>query len=174
MSTPRNLKDLYVEQLKDLYSAETQIIDALPTMIEKATHPELKNAFTTHLEQSKRQRERVEQILEGMGEKTSGHKCQAMAGIIKEATSFISDTENLIVKDAPNPVVDAGLIANAQRVEHYEMAGYGTVAYFAEVLGRPQDKALLAQTLQEEEQTDQLLTEIAKQAVNPEALMADA
>lgn len=174
MSTPRNLHDLYVEQLKDLYSAESQIIDALPTMIDRATHPELKNAFTTHLDQSKRQRDRVEQVLDGLDEKTGGHKCHAMSGIIKEATEFMKKTDNLIAKDAPNPVVDAGLIANAQRVEHYEIAGYGTVAYFAEVLGRPQDKALLAQTLQEEEQTDRLLTEIARQAVNPEALTAGA
>jgi ferritin-like metal-binding protein YciE len=172
MSTPRNLHDLYVHQLQDLYSAESQLMDALPTMRDNATHPQLKAAFQTHLDQTKHQLERVEQVLNDLGAKTGGHECQAMKGIIKEATSFIKETDNLVAKDAPNPVVDAGLIANAQRAEHYEIAGYGTVCYFAEVLGRPQDKALLALTLQEEEQTDQMLTQIAKQAVNPEALAA--
>lgn len=174
MSTPRNLHDLYVEQLKDLYSAEAQLMDALPKMAASATHPELKSAFTTHLDQTKRQRDRVEQVLDGLGEKATGHKCEAMEGIIKEAKSFLKETDNLLWKDAPDAVIDAGLIANAQRAEHYEIAGYGTVCYFAEILGRPQDKALLGQTLEEETQTDELLTKIAKQAVNPEAIMADA
>ena len=174
MSTPRNLHDLYVEQLKDLYSAETQLMDALPKMAASSTHPELKSAFTTHLEQTKRQRDRVEQVLTGLGEKTGGHKCQAMEGIIKESTSWLKETNNVLTSDAPGPVIDAGLIANAQRAEHYEIAAYGTVCQFAEALGRLDDKALLGQSLEEEEQTDLLLTKIANQAVNPGALMADA
>ncbi len=174
MSTPRNLHDLYVEQLKDLYSAESQLMDALPKMAKSATNPELKSAFTTHLEQTKRQRDRVEQILDGLGEKTGGHKCQAMEGIIKESTSWLKETNNVLASDAPPSVIDAGLIANAQRAEHYEIAGYGTVCQFAEALGRSKDKALLGQTLEEEEQTDLLLTKIAKESVNPDALTADA
>lgn len=168
------LHDLYLQQLKDLYSAETQLIEALPTMAEKASHPELKQAFQTHLEETKRQRDRIEQVMDGLDESPKGETCQAMKGIIKEANDFISDVENLIAEDAPNPVVDAGLIANAQRAEHYEIAGYGTVCYFAEVLGRNQDHAILSETLQEEKKTDDLLTRIAKRAVDPAAVGADA
>ncbi|MDX1531308.1 MAG: ferritin-like domain-containing protein [Rhodothermales bacterium] len=174
MATPRNLHDLYVHQLKDLYSAETQLIEALPLMAKKASHPRLKQAFETHLDETKRQRERIEQVMKGLDESPKGETCQAMKGIIKEANDFLSDVENLIAKDAPNPVVDAGLIANAQRAEHYEIAGYGTVCYFAEVLGRNDDKRILGQTLQEEKQTDDLLTQIAKEAVDPSAIHANA
>jgi ferritin-like metal-binding protein YciE len=174
MSTPRNLHELYVHQLKDLYSAETQLLDALPLMAEKATHAELKRAFETHLAETKRQRERIERVMDGLGEKPSGETCQAMKGIIKEANDFLSDVENLIASDAPNPVVDAGLIANAQRAEHYEIAGYGTVCYFAEVLGRDEDHRILSETLQEEKKTDDLLSRIAKKAVDREAVNADA
>jgi ferritin-like metal-binding protein YciE len=174
MSTPRNLHELYVHQLKDLYSAETQLIEALPLMAEKATHAELKQAFETHLEETKRQRERIERVMGTLDEKPSGETCQAMKGIIKEANDFLSDVENLIASDAPNPVVDAGLIANAQRAEHYEIAGYGTVCYFAEVLGRDEDKRILSETLEEEKKTDDLLTRIAKQAVDRKAVNADA
>ena len=172
--TPRNLQDLYVQQLKDLYSAESQLIEALPTMAETASHPELKQAFQTHLDETKRQRDRIEQVMDGLGESPKGETCQAMKGIVKEANDFISDVKNLIASDAPNPVVDAGLIANAQRAEHYEIAGYGTVSYFAEVLGRDQDKRLLDETLAEEKKTDDLLNRIAKQAVDPAAVGADA
>ncbi len=174
MSTPRNLHDLYVEQLKDMYSAETQLMDMLPKMAKSATHPELKAAFTTHHDQTKIHRDRVEQVLKSLNESTGGHKCQAMEGILKEATSWLKETNNVVASDAPAPVIDAGLIANAQRAEHYEMAGYGTVCQFAEILGRMDDKALLGKTLEEETRTDELLTKIANRAINPEAVMADA
>jgi ferritin-like metal-binding protein YciE len=174
MSTPRNLHELYVHQLKDLYSAETQLIEALPTMAEKATHAELKQAFKTHLEETKRQRERIERVMDSLDEDPKGVTCQAMKGIIKEANDFLSDVDNLIAEDAPNPVVDAGLIANAQRAEHYEISVYGTVCYFAEVLGRDEDHRILSETLEEEKKTDDILNRIAKQAVDTAAVNANA
>ncbi len=160
--TLENLKDLYVEQLRDLHSAEVQLINALPKMAEQATHGELKNAFNEHLEQTRTHRERLEQAFKGLGEKPGGEKCKAMEGLIKEA-------KEIMKKDAEPAVKDAALIASAQRVEHYEIAGYGTVATYAERLGRTDQKDLLGQTLSEEEATDEKHTQIAEEVVNPEA-----
>ncbi len=159
------LKDLYVEQLRDLYSAEDQIIDALPKMIKEASSPELKNALQDHLEETRQQKQRLEQIFDSLGEKASGEKCKAMEGLIKEA-------ESLLKKKADEDVRDAGMIASAQRVEHYEISVYGTVRTYAEMLGRDQDARLLSTTEDEEKQADQKLNQIAKQIVNPEAMRA--
>lgn len=170
--TPRSLHDLYVHQLKDLYSAEQQLIDALPTMAKKAQHARLKTAFETHLEETRGHKERLEQIFQGLDEDPSGETCQAMKGLIKESKEFLGHVENVFSDDAPHPVIDAGLIANAQRVEHYEMAGYGTVCHFAKVLGRSDDERILRQILGEEKHADELLTEIAEEAVNVKAANA--
>lgn len=172
MSTPRSLHDLYVHQLKDLYSAEDQLINALPTMAAKARHSQLKQAFESHLEETKRQKERLEQVFNNLDEDPSGKTCQAMKGLIKESNEFITEVENILANDAPDAVIDAGLIADAQRVEHYEIAGYGTVCHYAEMLGRTEDLALLQSTLSEEKSADDKLNMIAKQAINPKAMSA--
>lgn len=170
--TPDNLHDLYLHQLRDLYSAESQIIDALPTMIDQTTHPELRQAFETHLDETRRHKQRLEQLFERMDEKPTGEKCKGMEGLIKEAKSDLSDTHSFFGDDSPGAVRDAALIAQAQRIEHYEIAGYGTVCTYAEQLGRTQDVTFLKQTLEEEKQTDAKLTRLAEQVVNPEAMTA--
>jgi ferritin-like metal-binding protein YciE len=167
--TPRSLHDLYVHQLKDLYSAEEQLIDALPTMAEKARHPELKRAFEAHLEETRGHRERLEQVFRNLDEDPSGVTCKAMKGLISEAKEFIGQVENMLSEDAPDAVIDAGLIADAQRVEHYEIAGYGTVSHYAEMLGRQDDARILQGILDNEKSTDEKLNRIAKETINPEA-----
>ena len=157
--------DLYVAQLKDLYSAESQLVDALPKMADAATHPELKRAFEGHLETTKRQKERLEQIGQNLGKSLSGETCEAMKGLVKEG-------QEIIDADGDEAVRDAGLIAAAQRVEHYEIAGYGTVHTFARQLGRQDDARLLAETLAEEKDTDDNLTRLAESVVNPFAAEA--
>jgi ferritin-like metal-binding protein YciE len=159
------LHDLYLQQLKDLYSAETQLIDALPDMAREANHDDLKQAFSEHLQQTKLQKGRLETIGENLGEDLGGETCQAMKGLIKEG-------KEMIKQKASDPVKDAGLIAAAQRVEHYEIAGYGTVCTFAEMLGRTDDLRLLQETLSEEKNTDDKLNKLAKQTVDPAALQA--
>ena len=160
------LQDLYVEGLKDLYSAENQILKALPQMIKKATHPQLKKAFTTHERQTRQQAKRLERICKQLGEKPTGKKCVGMEGLIKEAKELISER--------PDPdVLDAGLIAAAQHVEHYEMAGYGTMRTYARLLGFNDQADLLQQTLDEEGQTDKLLTQLAENSINLEAVEQD-
>lgn len=163
--TLNSLDDLYVHQLKDLYSAETQLTEALPKMADAATHPELKRAFQNHLQETQQQRERLEQIFRGLGDDPSGVTCQAMKGLVKEGSEAIE-------ADGDDAVRDAALIAAGQRVEHYEMAGYGCVRTYAEALGRADDARLLQQTLDEEGKADQLLNQIALQVVNPDALRA--
>ncbi|HEV2147262.1 MAG TPA: ferritin-like domain-containing protein [Longimicrobiaceae bacterium] len=158
-----SLKDLYVEQLKDLYSAENQILEALPQMAEKASHPELRTAFQEHEQVTRDQVRRLEQVFDDLGAKPSGHHCKAMEGIIKEG-------EELMKKKADSDVMDAGLITSAQRVEHYEIAGYGTVRTYARSLGFDRQAELLQQTLDEEGSTDQRLTRLAEQLVNPDAM----
>jgi ferritin-like metal-binding protein YciE len=156
-----SLHDLYVEQLKDLHSAETQLTKALPKMAAAATAPELKSAFTEHLEQTKEQLQRLNQIGEKLGKSLGGHTCAAMKGLIEEGSEWMEE-------DAEPEVMDAGLIAAAQRVEHYEIAGYGTVHNFSELLGEREATKLLAETLEEEEDTDEKLTTLA-QSINVEA-----
>jgi ferritin-like metal-binding protein YciE len=151
-----SLRDLYVEQLKDLYDAENQLIKALPKMAKAATSPELRSAFEEHLVKTKEHARRIETIFEGMGEKAKGQKCKAMEGLVKEGGEVIDE-------DMDEGVKDAALIAAAQRVEHYEMAGYGCVRTYANLLGDNKAASLLDQTLQDEKEADQLLGGIAEQ-----------
>jgi ferritin-like metal-binding protein YciE len=153
------LKDLYIQELKDLYSAENQIIKALPKMAKAATNAQLENGFKEHLEQTKGHAVRLEQILKSHDESTRGPKCKGMEGVIKEG-------DEMIKEDAENEVRDAGLIAAAQRVEHYEMAGYGCARTYAELLGDNQGAKLLQKTLDEEIATDQKLSKLAKSTIN--------
>lgn len=158
-----SLRDLYVEQLHDLYSAETQLVEALPKMAKAASHPQLQNAFQEHLTQTKTHVQRIEQIFQKLGAKPKGQTCKGMEGLIKEGTEMI--------KTRGEPAaIDAGLIAAAQRVEHYEIAGYGCVHTYAQQLGEQQDARLLQQTLDEEGQTDKKLTQLAEQLINLEAV----
>lgn len=158
-----SLKDLYVDQLRDLYSAETQILKALPKMAEKATHPALRTAFEQHETLTREHVKRLEQVFDDLGEKTSGHHCKGMEGLLKEGDEMLG------MKAEPD-VLDAGLITAAQRVEHYEMAGYGTVRTFARRLGLNDQAELLQKTLDEEGETDHRLTALAEGGVNRDAM----
>ena len=162
MSKLASLQDLYVEELKDIYSAETQIIAGLPKMMEKATNPQLKAAFNEHLEQTRTQLQRLETIFTKLGEKPTGRPCKGMHGIQDEA-------KELMAEDAAPEVMDAGLISQAQHVEHYEMAGYGSVIAYAKLLGETEAAVLLETTLNEEKLTDEKLTKLATQHVNRSA-----
>ena len=156
------LKDLLVEQLKDLHSAETQLTEALPKMAEAATNPDLKKAFKTHLEETKGQLERLKKIGAELDVDLGGHKCKAMEGLIKEG-------DEMRKEDGDNDVIDAGLIACAQRVEHYEIAGYGTARVYAEQLGHKMAYDLLSETLEQEKDTDVKLTVLAVNCINRKA-----
>jgi ferritin-like metal-binding protein YciE len=157
-----SLEKLYVEQLKDLYSAESQLVQALPKMAKAASSADLRKAFQMHLDQTKEHVNRLEQIFENMEYKPTGHKCKGMEGLIEEG-------EEMIENNAEEEVRDAGLIAAAQRVEHYEIAGYGTVRTYAEMLDRSDDVQLLQKTLDEEYKTDEKLTMLAESEINIEA-----
>jgi ferritin-like metal-binding protein YciE len=160
-----SFKKLYISELRDLYSAEKQITKALPKMAKAATSPELKQAFQSHLEETKHQIERLDTIFEGLGVSPKGKTCKAMEGLIEEGEE--------VLKEAAEPsVLDAALIAAAQKVEHYEMAGYGTVRTFARLLHETEAERLLQETLNEEEATDKKLSRLAESVVNPEALAA--
>jgi ferritin-like metal-binding protein YciE len=161
-----SLQDLYLAQLKDLHSAEEQIIEALPKMAQKASHSELRQAFELHLRQTKEQLRRLDQIGQRAGQKLTGHKCKGMEGLLEEG-------EEMMKKRADSDVLDAAMIAAAQRVEHYEMAGYGCARTYARLLGLEDDARLLQQTLDEEGETDKLLTNLAERVINVEALMGD-
>jgi ferritin-like metal-binding protein YciE len=159
------LEDLFVEELRDLYNAENQILKALPSMAKKASNLELREGFELHLEQTRGQVERLERIFDRLDLKAKGRKCKAMEGLIEEGTELMEE-------DLEPDVLDAGLIAAAQKVEHYEMASYGCVRTWARQLGHNKIAELLQQTLDEEGETDQKLTEIAERMVNPEAVEA--
>jgi ferritin-like metal-binding protein YciE len=159
-----NLEQLFLQELRDLYDAEDQITEALPKMIEAAHFPQLKNALQDHLNVTRKQVERLDQVFDILGEDASGQTCKGMKGVIKEGDEIIS-------QGGDNATVDAGIISAAQRVEHYEMAGYGTVRTYAELLGQQQIANLLQQTLDEEKEADEKLTEIAR-SVNIEAKAA--
>jgi len=167
MAEMDSLRELYVEELKDLWSAENQILKGLPRMIKAASHPQLKRAFTKHEAQTRMQVKRLERICRDLGESPRGKKCVGMEGLIEEAKDLLSE------KPEPN-VLDAGLISAAQHVEHYEMAGYGTVRTWARLLGYEGQAALLQQTLDEEKETDLLLTDIAENQINIDAEEGDA
>lgn len=150
------LKDLYIEELRDIYNAEQQLTKALPKMAKAATSSDLGSGFEHHLEQTKGHVLRLEQIFEGLGEKATGKRCKAMEGLIEEGEEMIKEDE--LEDDAR----DAGLIAAAQRVEHYEIAAYGSARTYANLLGDQKAASLLEKTLQEEKDTDQKLTELAE------------
>jgi ferritin-like metal-binding protein YciE len=156
------LRDLYMEQLHDLYSAENQLVEALPKMAKAATNQQLQSAFTEHLAQTKTHVKRLEQIFEQLGSRPKDQTCKGMEGLIKEGAEMIK------MKGEP-AAIDAGLIAAAQRVEHYEMAGYGCVRTYAAQLGEQQGVQLLQQTLNEEGAADKKLTQLAEQVINLEA-----
>jgi ferritin-like metal-binding protein YciE len=160
------LKDLLVEELKDLYSAEKQIIKGLEKMSKAASHPELKEAFKRHQVMTEKQVERLERICADLDVSPRGKKCVGMEGLIEEAKELISEK--------PDPdVLDAGLIAAAQHIEHYEMAGYGCARTYARQLGFSEQADMLQTTLDEEGNTDKLLTELAERSINLEAERAD-
>lgn len=158
----KNLNDLFEHQLKDLYDAENQLVKALPKMKKHAVSDKLKKAFYSHLEETKTHVERLENICDQLGIDPSGEKCKAMEGLIKEAESFLKE-------DVDKKVMDAGLIAEAQRVEHYEIAGYGTAVRFAQELGHDDIADQLKETLDEEYDADDLLTELAETRLNKKA-----
>lgn len=158
----QSLRDLYIHELNDLYSAEKQLTKALPKMAKAATNEDLAAAFDDHLAQTERHVERLEKLLDGLGESKRGEKCKGMEGLIKEGSKIIEE-------DIAPEVLDAALIAAAQRVEHYEIAGYGTARTFAEVLGEDKAAEVLQTTLDEEVEADEKLTELAESAVNAQA-----
>ena len=164
----QNLEGLYVEELKDAYSAEKQILQALPKMAKAASSEELQTAFNDHLQQTKRHAERLEKILEDMGQSvtTKGKKCEGMAGIIKEAS-------HLLQEEGDPEVIDAGLIGAAQKVEHYEIATYGTLRTYAQYLGDEEAAGLLQETLDEEDEADKKLTRLAVNGINLHASETD-
>ncbi|MGA8730415.1 MAG: ferritin-like domain-containing protein [Terracidiphilus sp.] len=161
MSTVDTMEKLFVQELKDLYSAENQITKALPKMVKAAASNELKSAFEHHLKETEGQIQRLDKVFEILGTSPKGKTCDGMKGVLEEGNQMLSET-------AEGDVRDAALISAGQRVEHYEMAGYGTVRAYAERLGKSQIVKLLEQTLEEEKAADKKLTEISKK-VNPAA-----
>jgi ferritin-like metal-binding protein YciE len=159
MATLENLNDLLIEQLKDIYNAESQLTKALPKMAKASTNPELRKAFEKHLIQTEEHVRRLEQVFESLDETPKGKTCAAMKGLIEEGSETIKEKAEANVKDA-------ALIAAAQRVEHYEIAAYGTVRAYARQLGHKAAAQLLDKTLQEEGDTDKLLTQIAESHIN--------
>ena len=150
------LRELYIDELKDLYSAENQLVKALPKMAKAASSDELRAAFEEHLEQTKNQVQRLDQILGMLDENAKGKKCVGMEGLIKEGAELMGE-------DYEDEVMDAGLIGAAQRVEHYEIAAYGTARTFAELLDEQEHVSLLQETLDEEKETDQKLTALSEE-----------
>lgn len=158
-----NLQDLMKEDLKDLLNAENQIVKALPKMIKSASNEQLQQAFEDHLEETKGHVERLEQVMEMLGMPARGKTCKAMQGLLEEG-------KELMEEDAEEDVMDAALIGAAQKVEHYEIATYGTLCTYADLLGLQDAKKLLGQTLDEEKKTDQKLSELAESVINLQAV----
>jgi len=158
------LQKLYTNELRDLYNAEHQLLKALPKMAKAASSEDLKDAFEKHLEQTKSHVERLEQVFEELNEKPKGKTCRAMKGLVEEGSEILQ-------QDGEESVLDAGIIVSAQKVEHYEIAGYGSVRTFAHLLGQNKAAELLQTTLDEEAETNQVLNRLAESIVNPEALM---
>jgi ferritin-like metal-binding protein YciE len=156
-----SLKKLYVEELKDLYSAESQLVKALPKMAKAASSDDLRQGFEEHLEQTKGHVQRLEKVFQALEETPKGKKCKGMEGLIAEGADVMEE-------DFEGNLMDAALIGAAQRVEHYEIAAYGTVRAFAKELGQTEQASLLTETLEEEKETDQKLTELAQQ-INAQA-----
>ena len=158
-----NLRKLYIEELRDLYSAENQLLKALPKMAKGASSDELRQAFENHLQETEGHVERLETIFEDLDESPKGKTCHAMKGLVEEGSEMLDE-------EGEESVLDAGIIAAAQKVEHYEIASYGTVRTFAGLLGEKNAAKLLQQTLDEEGAADEKLNELAEGIVNPEAL----
>jgi len=159
-----SIEDLFLDELKDLYSAEKQITKALPKLVKAASTQELSAAFDSHLQETKGHVERLEEIFQKLGKRGAGKTCEGMKGVLEEGSEVIQEIEK-------GPVRDAGLIAAAQRVEHYEIAGYGSVRSFAQLLGKTDIVELLEETLEEEKAADEKLTKISE-SVNHEAQTA--
>lgn len=157
------IKDLLEISLQDTYSAENQILAVLPELEDAASSPRLKQAFREHREQTERQVERLEEVCQILGVEPDGESCAAMEGLVEEADDLMEELEE-------GPVLDAALIAAAQKVEHYEIAAYGTLCSMLKSMGQAKAGDLLAQTLKEEKDTDELLTQLAEQEVNPAAM----
>ena len=165
------LEKLYINELRDLYSAENQLLKALPKMAKGASSSELKNAFEKHLEQTKGHVERIERLFEELDESPKGKTCHGMKGLVEEGSEILKE-------DGEDSVLDAGIIVAAQKVEHYEIASYGSVRTFANLLGKDEAARLLQATLDEESETNEILNQLAEGIVNPEAMtgteLADA
>src|SRR6266540_1172778 len=157
------LQKLYTDELRDLYNAENQLLKALPKMAKAASSEDLKEAFEKHLEQTKGHVERLEQVFEELDEKPKGKTCRAMKGLIEEGSAILE-------QDGEESVRDAGIIVAAQKVEHYEIAGYGSARTFAHLLGQNKAAELLQTTLDEESETNEILNKLAESTVNPEAI----
>ncbi len=158
------LKTLYIDELRDLYNAENQLVKALAKMAKAASSEELQDAFEKHLEQTKSHVDRLEEVFEEIGEKPKGKTCKAMKGLIDEGSEILKE-------DGEESVIDAGIIVAAQKVEHYEIASYGSVRTFAQLLGKDRSADLLQRTLDEESEANEVLNKLAEDIVNPEALM---
>ena len=163
MAAPSNLREALIEECKDILHAEKQLTKALPKMAKKATNPQLKQAFEKHLAETKTQVERITQAIEALGKKATAKPCHAMMGIVEEGKEVMEEIE-------PGDVLDAMLIGAAQKAEHYEIASYGTVCTWADLLGEKQAAKLLKQNMAEEEKTDKLLSELAESVVNAAAV----
>lgn len=165
-SAAEGLHDLFVDELKDLIYAERALVKALPKMANNANDPKLKAAIQEHVAVTERQVERLQDIFEALGESDRGKKCEAMEGLIKEGETILEDTE-------PGPVRDAGIISASQKIEHYEIASYGTLVAFAKILGEVEIAELLEETLAEEKEADVILTDAAYNSINLEAADED-
>lgn len=166
MMKKSQLMKLFEDELKDIYWAEKALTKALPKMAKNASSPELADAINKHLEETEGQIEKLEQVFEIIGKKPVAKKCEAMAGLVKESGEIMEDTEK-------GPQRDAGIISAGQKVEHYEIASYGTLRTFATALGMDDAAALLEEILEEEKNADQTLTDIAEGSINEEALEAE-
>lgn len=165
-TSKNNLLELYVDELRDIYNAEKQLTKALPKMAKAASSDKLREGFLEHLEQTKGQVERLDRIFEALGERSSGKKCAGMEGLVQEGSEVMEE-------DWEGAVMDAALIGAAQRVEHYEIAAYGTVRSMAELLGETEHVSLLEETLEEEKQTDEKLSQLADE-INPLAMQEES
>ena len=160
-----SLQELLIEEMRDIYSAEVQLTKAMPKMAKKASDPKLKKAFETHLKETEVQIQRLQKIFDKLGKKPTGKKCAAMEGLVEEG-------KEMMAEDMDEETMDAALIAVAQKIEHYEIASYGTVRTWARHIGDEQTAKLLQQTLDEEGKTDKLLTEMAENNINVQAAQA--
>jgi ferritin-like metal-binding protein YciE len=162
-----SLEKLFLEELKDVYNAEKQLVRALPRMAKAAESPELQQAFTKHTKETEGQIQRLEKVFQQLGQSARGKTCKGMQGLVEEG-------KEVMEKEGEGPVIDAALIASAQRVEHYEIAAYGCLRTYAQLLGLDQAVQLLQQTLEEEEATDKILTELGESGINEAAAAVGA